>query len=186
MAGSLAACLQTVGFEMPCVTDVVPLLDVDGVVDALTGRLTCVGPGSVYCPRVAPSQGVVSCTYEQWFRPFSPRRRYCQLPVSGGRMQRFLQFRLGCRALPVATGRLAGADHVHRTHRVCLACNSGAVGDEKHMTFECATLTFLWQLHADLCTPRTPCAPFRHNRIVWGFSTTWETVRCHEDMTLLP
>ena len=94
MAGSLAACLQTVGFEMPCVSDVVPLLDVDGVVDALTGRLTCVGLGSVYCPRVAPSQGVVSCTYEQWFRPFSPCRRYCQLPVSGGRMQRFLQFRL--------------------------------------------------------------------------------------------
>ena len=79
MASSLAACLHKIGFEMLRVTDVVPLLDVDGVVDALTERLTCIGPGSVYCPHVAPSWGVVSCTYEQWFKPFSPRRRYCQL-----------------------------------------------------------------------------------------------------------
>lgn len=124
---------------------------------ALTEHLTCVGSGSVYCPRVAPSQGVVTCTYEQWFRPFSPHRRYsnCQLPVSGRRMQRFLQFRLGCHALPIATGRLAGADHMPRAHRVCLACNSGAVGDDRHMTFGCAALAFLRQRHAGLFTPST-------------------------------
>ena len=41
MANSLAACLHSVGFEMPHVHDVVPLLglDVDGVVEALTARL---------------------------------------------------------------------------------------------------------------------------------------------------
>ena len=104
-----SSCLHTVGFQMPRVIDVVPLSDVDGVMDALTERLTCVGPGRMYCLRVAPSQGVVSCTYEQWFRPVSPRRRYCQLPVSGRRMQRFLQFRLGCHALPIAIRRLAGS-----------------------------------------------------------------------------
>ena len=70
-------------------------------------------------------------------------------------MQRFLQFRLGCHALPIATGCLAGAGHVDRPHRVCLACNSRAVGDEKHMTFECAALSFLRQRHAGLFTPRT-------------------------------
>ena len=37
MASSLAACLRSVGFEMPRVHDVVPLLD--GVVEALTGNL---------------------------------------------------------------------------------------------------------------------------------------------------
>ena len=42
-------------------------------------------------------------------------------------MQRFLQFRLGCHSLPVAAGRLAGAAHVDRAHRVCLACNSGGM-----------------------------------------------------------
>ena len=77
MASSLAACLRSVGFEMPRVHDVVPLLDVDGVVEALTGHLQGTGSGSLYCLR-APTQGVVSCTYQQWFKPYSPRRRYCQ------------------------------------------------------------------------------------------------------------
>ena len=35
MASSLTACLHSVGFEIPRVHDVVPLLDVDGVVEAL-------------------------------------------------------------------------------------------------------------------------------------------------------
>ena len=84
-------------------------------------------------------------------------------------MQRFLQFRLGCHGLPTATGRfstssteaatatgrLAGAGHVGRANRVCLACNSGGVGDEKHVIFECTALAPLRQQHADLFTPRT-------------------------------
>ena len=39
MANSLAACLHSVGFEMPRAHDVVPLLGVDGVMEALTARL---------------------------------------------------------------------------------------------------------------------------------------------------
>ena len=39
--------------------DVVPLLDVDGVVEALTARLQSTGSGSLHCPRAAPTQGVV-------------------------------------------------------------------------------------------------------------------------------
>ena len=143
---------------MPRVHDVVPLMDVDGVVEALTTHLQSAGSGSLYCPRAAPTQGVVSCTCEQWFKPYSPRRRYCQLPVSGRRMQRFLQFRLGCYGLPVATGRLAGAGHVGRANTICLACNSGGVGDEnssKHMICECTALAPLRQQHVVLFTPRT-------------------------------
>ena len=52
-------------------------------------------------------------------------------------------------------GRLAGAGHVGRAGRVCLACNSGGVGDEKHMMFECTALAPLRLQHADLFTPRT-------------------------------
>ena len=89
MTSSLAACLHSVGFEMPRVHDVVPLLDVEGVVEALTAHLQSTGSGSLYRPRAVPTQGV-SCTYEQWFKPYSLRRRYCHLPVSGRRMQRFL------------------------------------------------------------------------------------------------
>ena len=36
-----------------------------------------------------------------------------------------------------------------------LACNSGAIGDEKHMVFECTALAPLRQQYADLFTPRT-------------------------------
>ena len=47
---------------------------------------------ALHCPRAAPSVGVVACTYHHWFRPFSQHRRYCQLPVSGRRMQRVSTF----------------------------------------------------------------------------------------------
>ena len=95
----------------------------------------------------------------------APRRRYCQLPVSGRRMQQFLQFRLGCHGFPIALGRLAGPGHVDRAKRACLACNSGAISDEKHMIFECTALAPrpLRQQHADLSIQYpalTPCAPF--------------------------
>ena len=48
--------------------------------------------------------------------------------------------------------RLAGAGHVDRAHRVCLSCNSGAIGGERHMSFECAALASLRQERADLFT----------------------------------
>ena len=72
--------------------DMVSFLDVDGVVEALTALLQSTGSGGLHCPRAAPTQGVVSCTYEQWFKPYSPHTRYCQLPVSGRCMQQLLQF----------------------------------------------------------------------------------------------
>ena len=162
MASSVASCLRSVGYDMPHVSDVMPLLDIDSIVEALTVQLQGVGSAALYCPREAPTRGVVSCTYEfisfihefnskplfeQWFRPYSLRRRYCHLPVSG---RRFLQFRLGCHSLP-----LAGAAHVARAHRVCLACNSGAMGDEMHLVFECTALASLRSRYASLFTGTT-------------------------------
>ena len=85
----------------------------------------------------------------------SALQRQCQLPVSGRRMQRFLQLRLGCHGLPVAAGRLAGAGHVGRAQRVCTCCSSGAVGDEMHLVFECATLAPVWQRYPSLFTSDT-------------------------------
>ena len=140
---------------MPCVCDVTPILDVDNIIEVLTTQLQDLGNGALYCPRVAPTRGIVSCTYEQWFRPYSLRRCYCHLPVSGRRMQRFLQFRLGCHCLPIATGRFAGAAHVDRAQRVCLSCNAGALGDEKHLIFECTALASLRSRYAGLFTSST-------------------------------
>ena len=132
-----------------------PILDVDNIIEVLTTQLQDLGNGALYCPRVAPTRGVVSCTYEQWFRPYSLRRRYCHLPVSGRRLQRFLQFRLGCHCLPIATGRFAGAAHVDRAQRVCLSCNAGALGDERHLIFECTALASLRSRYAGLFTSST-------------------------------
>ncbi|DBA81815.1 TPA: hypothetical protein ACH3X1_016806 [Trebouxia sp. C0004] len=118
MASSVAGCLRSVGYDMPRVFDVMPLMDIDCTMEALTVQLRDMCSAALYCPRAAPTRGVVSCTYEQWFRPYSRRRPYCHLPVSGERMQRFLRFRLGCHSLPIAAGRFAGAAHVPRAHRV--------------------------------------------------------------------
>ena len=55
MASSLATSLHSVGFEMPRVHDVVPLLDVDGDVEATRPcGLQSTGSGGLHCPRAAP------------------------------------------------------------------------------------------------------------------------------------
>ena len=148
----IVGCLHSVGDAMPRVCDVMPLLDVDSILGALTEQLQDVGGGALYCLCAAPTQGIVSCTYEQWFRPYSLHRPYCRMPVSGGRMRHFLRFRLACHGLSIAAGRFAGANQVDRAHRVCVSCNSGAVGDEKHLVFECAALASLRSRYASLFT----------------------------------
>jgi len=97
MASYVVGCLHSMGYDMPHVSDCMPLLDIDSIVEALAVQLQHMGSAALYCPHAAPTRGIVSCTYdhEQWFRPYSLRRRYCHLPVSGGRMQLFLQLRLG-------------------------------------------------------------------------------------------
>lgn len=112
----VVGCLQIA----PC--DVVPLLDIDGVVETLTTRLQAVGSGAQFCPRAPPTQAVVSCTYEQWFKPYSPHRRYCQLPIPWGRMQHFLQFRLVAMACLLLQGvSLALLTLIGRTGCACVA-----------------------------------------------------------------
>ena len=129
--------------------------DVPVVIALLQRHLQGIHDFDLYCPRVAPSVGVVSCTYHHWFTPYSKRRRCCQLPVSGRRMQRFLQFRLASHSLPIVTGRLSGGQHVDRTDRVCSHCGGHAVADELHMVHECSALQPLRQQYAALVTADT-------------------------------
>ena len=70
-------------------------------------------------------------------------------------MRRFLQFRLGCHGLPIAAGRFAGTAHVDRAQRVCLSCNSGALGGERHLVFECTALASLRSRYEDFITSCT-------------------------------
>ena len=131
------------------------MLDVPTILGLLQQTFLSVSDFGSYCPRAAPSAGVVACTYHQWFRPYSKRRRYCQMPASGRRMQRFLQFRLGSHALPVAIGRYAGSHHADRADRVCSHCDSDSIADELHLVFECDALQPFRQRYAALFTPET-------------------------------
>jgi len=80
---------------MPHAGGIVPVMEVGTIVKALRQHLGGTHDYALHCPRAAPTVGVVACTYHHWFKPFSQRRQYCQLPVSGRRMQQFLRFRLG-------------------------------------------------------------------------------------------
>ena len=112
---------------MPRDSDVVPVMEVAAIIKALREHLQGAHSHALHCPRAAPSVGVVSCTYYHWFRPFSKRRRYCQLPISGRRMQRFLQFRLGSHNLPIVAGRFSGDQHVARADRVHYKFRGGSL-----------------------------------------------------------
>ena len=48
MASSMAACLRSVGVDMPHAYGKVPLLDVDSVVKALTARFQTIGDGALF------------------------------------------------------------------------------------------------------------------------------------------
>ena len=91
--------------------------------------------------------GVKLCTYHNWFLPLGGPSLYHAIPMSGSRMKRFLGYRLGTHGLPVAVGRRTG---VSRDDRVCPHCFGGAVGDELHMTFECAYIQPLREQYGHL------------------------------------
>ena len=168
LANSLAACLHSVGFEMPRVHDVVPLLDVDGVVEALTARLqssTLPGsnPGSL-------SQCIVLVHVQPPLRVLLHAHTGSGLSLIahvggivsflflGGACSDFCSLGwavMACGLLLAVWLVLGSAGHLGRANRFCLACNSGGVSDEKHMIFECTALAPLRQQHADLFTPRT-------------------------------
>ena len=135
---------------MPRDSGVASAHDVPVVIALLQRHLQGTHAFDLYCPRVALFVGVVdcNCTYHHWFMPYSKRRRYCQLPVSGRRMQRFLQFRLASHSLPIVTGRFSGGQHVNRADRVCSHCGGHAVADEVHMVHECSALQPLRQQYA--------------------------------------
>ncbi len=155
MVKVLSACLQFIGQSMPHESDVVPAMEVAAVVEALRQHLRGTHDYALHCPRAASNAGVVICTYRHWFKPFSKHRRYCQLPVSGARVQRFLQFRLASHKLPIVVGRFVGGQHVARANRVCTHCGGMVVADELHVIFDCPAREPLRQQHAPLFSTNT-------------------------------
>ena len=58
-------------------------------------------------------------------------------PLSARCMRVLLRIRISAHSLPVVQGRCTGAP---RAKRLCLLCDQCAVGDERHMVFECPAL----------------------------------------------
>ena len=65
-------------------------------------------------------------------------------------MKRFLRFRMGYHGLPRDEGSWAGPNRVDSMQRACQACSTGAMGDERHMIFECTSVQHLRQRYAGL------------------------------------
>ena len=148
---------------------VAAVLDMSAIMKLLHAQLQGVNDFHLYSPRAAPSVGVVSCTYHHWFQPYSKHRCYWELPVSGRRMQRFLQFRLSSHSLPIVTGRFA-SQHVPRADRVCSHCAGRSVADEMHVVFERRALQLVRQqygalLSSDTSTMRSFFAQKNHMQV---------------------
>ncbi len=142
------------------------------IMEALRQHLGGTHDYALHCPRAAPTVGVVTCTYHHWFKPFCKHRRYCQLPVSGRRMQCFLHFRLGSHKLPIVVSCFARGQHVARANRVCTHCGGMAVADELHVIFNFPALQPLTQQYAPLVSTNTDTMrSFLRNRITCRFST---------------
>jgi len=63
------------------------------------------------------------------------------------RIGNYLRFRLGCSTLPVVMGR---RDSTPRHQRHCQQCGTAAVGDERHLVFECPAVQHIRDYHSDL------------------------------------
>ena len=152
---SICWSLTSIGHLMSRDCSVASVHDVPVIIELLRQHLQGTHAYEVHGPRTASSVGVVSCTYHHWFNPYSKTRHHCQLPVSGRRMQRFLQFRLAAHGLPIVTGRFPGGQHVDRARRVCVHCGGLSAGDELHMVYECPALQPLRQRYAPLFSTQT-------------------------------
>ena len=91
------------------------------------------------CPGTCPTRDSRMCTYKNWFaRPaIRNARSLLDLPLYMRCMHRFLRFRMGCHKLPRDTGCLLG---VPRQDTICMMCQQGVLGDEKHLVFKCPAL----------------------------------------------
>ena len=58
---------QSVGHSMPSDSGIVPVMEVNAIIEALREHLQGTHSHALHCPRASPSAGIVSCTYHQWF-----------------------------------------------------------------------------------------------------------------------
>ena len=145
--------LRDLGYEFTIRCDTLVPLDFAAVLQLLDARAGQVWHGIDVCPRTCPSQGATLCTYERWFaRPQGLHRPgpLLQQPLSARCLRAFMRFRMGAQSLPNVLGRRHGSA---RALRHCSHCDMHALGDERHMLFECPALQPVRDRYAALFGP---------------------------------
>ena len=148
--------LKDVGYFLPLSVVEIPLIDLDCLSRKLDASREAAWAGLHACPRTCPSQGVKKVTYERWMaKPVWSTANIIGLRVPARRLRQLLRFRTGVHGLAVDVLRRNGRGRspVARHLRLCTACNSGQVGDEQHLVFECAALQHLRDQQAHLFQP---------------------------------
>ena len=111
-------------------------------------------------PRTCPSRGASLCKYRRWFQRdmgggAKPRAGVYRLSVSPRKLTAFLRFKVGSGRLPCVTGH-HHRPPVPRPQRWCPRCPPRtAVGDERHLIFECPALADIRAGFASLFTAHT-------------------------------
>ena len=139
-----------------------PIVHLPTVLDKLQQR-TFAALHQIADPRLAPSQGIAAVLYaNSMMLPDEGARPYYSLDMPPHILYSVLKFRLGTHHLPV---RLLRHTRVHgqpipRGQRICNKCNSGIVGDEQHLVFECLHLADLRAHYHDLFRPNMTMREF--------------------------
>ena len=128
---------RRLGFNFPLRCDFAEPIDVTHFKETLEAKDAMAWVGLQVDPRTCQDR-VKLCTYQNWFARLKPGQSYLKLPISSKDMRVMLRFRMGCHNLPIEMGRRHG---IPRAQRVCTLCDTGSVGDERHLLFECPTLS---------------------------------------------
>ena len=125
------------GINLPLRCNFAEPVDITHFRDILEAKDAVAWAGLQPDPRTCEDR-VRLCTYHNWFARPKPGQSYLKLPISSKDMRVMLRFRMGCHDLPVEMGRRHG---IPRAQRVCTYCDTGSVGDERHLLLECPTLS---------------------------------------------
>ena len=144
--------LQGLGYDFAYRCDSMEVVPLDAVRQLLRRQADMPFQGLHVCPRTCASDRAMLCTYARWFmRPaWAPVSHYpspAALPLPAAVLRKFLRFRAGCHGLPIDLGRHS---RIPRSQRRCPGCDGAAVGDERHLVFECPVLGPLRTRYAPL------------------------------------
>ena len=149
-AGGVFQGLRKIGYVYPVGFAVLHPLHIATVLQLLDAPALQAVQDLDICPRTCPSANATKCTYYRWFaRPQHQRQSHQLLmqPLSARCMRTLLRFRLGAHNLPVVLGRRNGTP---RDQRLCQRCDQDAVGDERHLIFECPAVQCVRDKYAAL------------------------------------